>query len=300
MNNINIPACYFPSTVLFGCCDDILRDNMFPIKEKLILRFVDTAQEILRYVQRQHCELEELRQDCANTSTCIENNFPAHKLISQELVPLCAEIYHDKRFAEISVIILHDSMQHEECLSIFKNLAHHKSKKIYITNNLDAADVIEALEHGLIDRAIDSHTINLIADVAQCIDKFQRQYFTEISATTLRILNITAPWCLSDSIFISFFQKLCVEHGVVEYYIMDQMGSLLMLDQYAHIHLLLVNQSDVSAIKDLNLTQKPISHMINEKYKCSYFALKATNIKKLIHSYSEFLEVIDIEERLLS
>ena len=71
----SIPVYYCPSTVLYWYeHENIIAEIASLVKQKLVVRQVKSANELLQYVQRCHCEVDELRQWCQKTHAMVTKN----------------------------------------------------------------------------------------------------------------------------------------------------------------------------------------------------------------------------------
>jgi hypothetical protein len=72
------------------------------------------------------------------------------------------------------------------------------------------------------------------------------------------------PSCLSDANFIGLFNYLCDAHDIVEYYLLDEHGSFLMLDMYGKPSWLIVkSDSDMENIYQFALLQEASEKILN-------------------------------------
>lgn len=75
-----------------------------------------------------------------------------------------------------------------------------------------------------------------------------------MSDMIVRMLSVTSPNCLHDKKYAELFWRLCREKGIVEFYLADNSGSFLMLDDDANISFLIVkNEADMQLHYDLAL-----------------------------------------------
>ena len=68
----------------------------------------------------------------------------------------------------------------------------------------------------------------------------------------LRLLSLIPPSCLYDKAFAQFFLKLREENAIVEFYLVDNSGSFLLLDEDANVSFLIVKDGEtLSSYHDL-------------------------------------------------
>ena len=295
-----IPAFYFPSTVLFWHCDYFLEKMVFAFQDPIVLRVLKSPKEIIQYVKRQHNELEILRQKCLSNHTRLACHLPVYQLIDKKLTPICAEIYHENRFAEISVIIIHDAVIKMHGLEALQQIQGSECKKIYITEQPHTPVIQDAVKNGIIDLVLDLNASDLSEEVARAVSQLQQEYFQYMSQMTFNMLDVTCPEYFNDVNAIKVFQQIYKEYSIVEHYIFDAYGSCLLLDANANLSIILFDDSNSEKIKNFKLTHDAITYRVSDNCQLLYFKTLADKQNHLIHSYNDFLEVVDIEERLLS
>ena len=110
---------------------------------------------------------------------------------------------------------------------------------------------IAAFNEGLIHRYIKKSDLNVAQQITKSIYELQAQYFQAMSDIIVRMLSVNYPSCLMDKRFSDFFRQLCLENGIVEYYLIDHSGSFIMLDDDANVSVLVVkNAEDIRAHYD--------------------------------------------------
>ena len=114
------------------------------------------------------------------------------------------------------------------------------------------------------------------------IHDLQLLYFHGMSDMVVRMLSVTSPGCLQDKKFAKIFVELCKNKGVVEFYLADNSGSFLMLDDDANISFLIVkNEADMRLHYDLALdngaSEEVLDQLLSgEKIPCFWQSNSAT------------------------
>jgi len=246
-----IPACYYPTTVVF--IDDnrkflsALSQRFEHIAKKgfipIIPKFFSSAEEALKYLQDYQPDLFTVR--------CLHHDDPSldHRKIDVNVPAIREEIYIPERFTQISVIVVDYAMPDLNGLELCKKLQNKPFKKLMLTGEADEATAVQAFNEGAIDKFIRK-------DIPQGFDELllasirelQLQYFQDLS--TIVIDSITADpefpnisW-LNDPAFLKLFDKLYQENEVAEYYLTDVYGSYLFLDSNAKPSWLAVKDED--------------------------------------------------------
>ena len=329
MQAFTIPTCFFPSTALFlDDSRDFLLNFVLQLDESVAYRTFNDPQGALDYIHHKNCELDVLKQDAGDAS--------ASKLYSA----IHREVYNPNRFSEISVVVVDYAMPGMNGLEFCRRIENKNIKKILLTGQADEKQAIDAFNEGLIHRYIKKNDAHAAELITQNIYELQLQYFQAMSNIIVRMLSLPSPTCLQDKNFTHFFQTFCQENGIVEYYLADECGSFLMLDDDANTSFLIVkNQQELDDIYKRSLDHgvdktklaniangqsipgflKPhFSHTSWNDYTSSlepaqcvigdepyyYTYLKGNNLfgvrQSKILSYHRYLEELDAEELLMS
>ncbi len=255
MQYFSIPTCYFPTTALFiDDSRDFLLNFVLQLDEGLAYRIFDSPFDALDCIHQKRCELDMLSQRCLTEYTEAKNCPLTNHTINLDLTAIHAEIYNSKRFSEISVVVVDYAMPGMDGLEFCRQIENTNIKKILLTGQADEKLAIEAFNQGLIHRYIKKSDPQAAELITKSIYDLQLQYFQKMSDMIVRMLSVTSPSCLHDKKFAEFFSNLLQEKGIVEYYLADNSGSFLLLDDNAHVHFLIVkNQSDMQLYYDLAL-----------------------------------------------
>lgn len=244
-----IPACYFPSTVLFvDDSRDFLLNFILHLDEGLAYRLFDSPCEALEFFHKKSCEVALLNCDRSIDSQGSGNCPLTDRSINRHLNRVHAEIYNPQRFSEVSVIVVDYAMSGMNGLEFCTRLENSSTKKILLVDDADEQRAIKALNEGVIHRYILKSASDVIDNITQSVAELQWQYFQVMSDIILRRFIISPPASLHDKKFVDFFQKLCREKNIVEYYLADHSGSFLLLDEDANISFLILN-----SLRDLRL-----------------------------------------------
>ncbi len=266
MHHFSIPTCYFPSTAVFvdDSCDFLL-NFVLQLDEGLAYRVFDSPFAALDCIHQKRCELELLSQRCLSEYTEAKNCPLTNHTINLDLAAIHAEIYNSKRFSEISVVVVDYAMPGMDGIEFCKRIEDTHIKKILLTGQADEKLAIEAFNEGLIDRYIKKSDPDVANLIAKGIHDLQLQYFQSMSDVVVRMLSVTSPGCLHDSQFSALFWDLCKKNKIVEFYLADNSGSFLMLDESAQLSFLIVkNDADMKLHYDLALDSGASGEVLDE------------------------------------
>lgn len=285
MSHFSIPTCYFPSTAVFvDDSRDFLLNFVLQLDEGLAYKIFDSPEEALECIFKNRCELESLSKNCLSEYTEAKNCPLTNHTINLDLAAIHAEVYNAKRFSEISVVVVDYAMPSMNGLEFCKRIEETHIKKILLTGQADEKLAIEAFNQGLIHKYIQKNDPEVASLITQSIQELQLQYFQSMSDMVVRMLSVTSPSCLHDRAYADLFWELCRKNEIVEFYLADNSGSFLMLDEDANISFLIVkNEADMRLHYDLALdngaSEEVLDQLMNrEKIPC-FWQTKASSLK---------------------
>jgi CheY-like chemotaxis protein len=148
------------------------------------------------------------------------------------------EIYNPKRFNEMAVLVVDYAMPGingvELCRALRKQSPHLKI--IMLTGEAGKDLAVQTFNEGVIDKFIMKSTPDLLEVLAKNILELQQNYFLNLSEIALNKLAGSSEAklaCLEDNAFAELFKRICDAHRIVEYYLVDNQGSFLLLDAQA-------------------------------------------------------------------
>lgn len=295
MFDSSIPTCYFPTTVVF--VDDsreFLLNVTLQLDEHLSYLAFDSPTHALEYIHKQRYALDWLNEQQSVCQGRTEHGLAA----------VYAELDNRKRFSEISVVIVDYAMPGMNGLAFCQQIEHTHVKKILLVGPGDEALAINALEKGLIHQYINKNEVNLAARIVTCIHELQQHYFANMSELINRMLSLTTPPILEDAQLITLFYELYHKHKIVEFYRLDQQGSMLMLDEDAKPYMLHIKTYNTT--NDVWPLAQPIENCITlpsiSGYQCTYVYNCALEFfrGKTIVSYHSYLDALDAEQLFLA
>jgi CheY-like chemotaxis protein len=137
-------------------------------------------------------------------------------------------IFHiENKSREMPVLIVDNNMPGMSGIELCHALKNLPIKKILLTGEKAPETVIDAFNHGVIDRFISkdhgfSDTLN------RYVAELTRQYFYEKSCHLLSHIEASRPSLLSDALFMDFFHCWCLKNEIEEYYLINKQGSYLL------------------------------------------------------------------------
>lgn len=251
MQHFSIPTCYFPSTTIFVDDNrDFLLNFVLQLDEWLAYRIYDSPFDALECIQKKYRDLNLLVERCYSSHKEIIKSAVTDKNAS--LPAILSELHNARRFADISVVVVDYAMPGMNGLDFCRQISNTNIKKILLTGKADEGLAMNALNEGLIHRYIQKSDPDVAELITRSISELQLQYFQDISADLVRLLSLQSPACLNDKTFVDFFREFCHDEGVVEFYLVDNSGSFLLLDVDANVSFLIVkNEAQVRSFYEL-------------------------------------------------
>lgn len=306
MQHFSIPTCYFPSTALFIDDNrDFLLNFVLQLDEGLAYRVFDSPFDALECIQKKHDSLDLLGQRCLKKLSEIEETSLKDNKIPTNLASIHNEIYNLRRFDDISVVVVDYAMPGMNGLDFCRRINNTAIKIILLTGKADEKLAIDAFNEGLIHRYILKSDPDVADMITRSIYELQWQFFQDVSDSMVRLLSLESPPCMHDREFADFFREFCLENRIVEFYLADNHGSFLLLDDDANVSFLLAKPEEgaptlserIPSVDD----QAAHFSVAGGTYLYSYVngsALFTVQQDKIV-SYHTHLQEIDAEELLL-
>ncbi len=230
----SVPVCYFPSTTLFlDDSRDVLLNVVLELDENIAYRVFDIPSQALEYIESKRCQQDRFYHGPNRRER-------AKRGLQFGLSMLHQDVYNPDRFTEVSVVVVNYVMPGTNGIHFCRCLESSPIKKILLIGQADEPMAIAALNEGIIDCYIKKNDPNLAALITESIYDLQFQYFQAKSDLICHALSVAGPAVIYKNVFVQFFQQLCGENNIVEYYMLDSVGSYLMLDEDANTSFLMI------------------------------------------------------------
>lgn len=247
MKKLRIPFFYHPAQVLF-LDDDLSFIKSFQMLDNSVIKtFVtDKPNLALDLINRQSQEITPLdflyypeEEKDSNLITIFD--IPSfHKKILNS-------VNHHQKI--IAAFIDYD-MPSMNGLAFCNIVNNQDVKKILLTGYADEKIAVNAFNQRLIDFYINKTNLNLLELVESLINQSALDYFCSVSEK----LSIVFPEdsyifnILNHEIFYNQFQKLVNELNITEYYLIDQFGSFILLNNHSMYVLNAFLESEISTL----------------------------------------------------
>ena len=166
--------------------------------------------------------------------------------VNKDLDKIFLQIYSSDRFNQISTIIVDYDMPGMNGLEVCRQIASPYIQKIMLTGAATTDIAVEAFNEGIIHHFIQKDDPEALTKLASSIVKAQERYHEFKTHDFVNQLYAEHPETevLKDPTFVEFFLNLVQEKQVVEYYLLDAMGSFLLLSHTGNPNALFVFNED--------------------------------------------------------
>lgn len=225
-----LSACSYPTTSVFiDDNSDFLKLMELTIDDKPCLFFNDPA-DALEFFNHKY-KSDPFIEHCIHA---VKNEVnPDHVALEVNIRSIHNEIYNIDRFQQISTIFVDYGMPSMNGLDFLKEFNEPYIRRILLTGEAGHDVAVQAFNCGAIDGYISKGTVNLAEKIKSVQLEQEVKYFLNLT----RILfsnspkNKQAPLFLEDPIFVEFFNDFRRSHHVLEYYLMDNTGSYLLINE---------------------------------------------------------------------
>ena len=160
------------------------------------------------FISRENQDVEEFKLDLMKINVFVKNkekyNFP-------------------------TIIISDYEMNDMTGLQLFEKLDKTSMMRFFLTGKADLKLAVEAFNRGLVDKFLIKDTEKIHDEIIMNIRACQHNFFSKISYPILSHLNIPIDSLLNKIDFSYHFMKIVQENEVLEYYLIDNIGSFLLI-----------------------------------------------------------------------
>lgn len=245
MADEKISCCFYPTKII--AIDDqqsYLNRISLEIGKNIDIDCFVEAREAVDFLkqQPQHNFLSNLFSSLKDRENIgdLENDYIERAYAAINVFDIHKIIYNPDRFKQIIVVIVDYAMPGMDGLQVSEALKSIPFKIIMLTGKAPPEVVIKAFNKGFIHRYVSKDSSDFKKELEDAIFDLQKIYFQEISEPIIRSLAISPTSCLGDTKFSEFFNDFCRKEKVVEYYLMNEAGSYLLLDAQGNPSILAV------------------------------------------------------------
>lgn len=263
-----VPCCYFPTiTILIDDNPQFTQAFGMAFGKEQIYKEFDNPDHALEFLKQQSAHaggflrdyFSPLFESAAESKHAIDIDIPRiHTLIFNK--PL--------RYEEPSVIVIDyamPSMTGIEFCQQLKKSVHSPIKVIMLTGEGDDHVGVNAFNEGVINRFVLKSSPDASDKVMQYIAELRLKFFQDISRTLLESLKAQAATVLEEPAFIKLFNQICAENAIVEYYLLEESGSFLLLDKHGNVtRLIIKSDADLQSLYEIASGERGIPESVAE------------------------------------
>ncbi len=266
MNLTKLPLCYYPTTTIL--IDDnenfLTQMSNFLNTRNIPCAYYGDPKEALHYINHEY-QNDPFARRCLTPDP--DRNIDSFTLRFDYRKIHC-EIYNPLRFRQVSVAVVDYAMPAQDGLSVCRQIEDQLCTKLLLTGEVGCSIAVNAFNDGLINKFVQKGSVDLPDILIECLRDLQLKYFINLTEAVLTkvkadLFNQT-PLCLSDPEFIKQFCQIVNDNSIVEYYLLDEHGSFLMLNAEGKANWLLVkSEDDMVAITDQAQDQHACTEIIS-------------------------------------
>ena len=240
-----LPGCFYPTEVVFVDDSESYLQALSLFFQKVpgvILKTFKNPQEALEYINARVVVQQGVNWEQEN---CFTPNCYALKL---NVFSLHRQIYNAHRYGQISVVIADYDLteKYMNGVEFCRRISGKNIQKILFTGQADRSFVIQAFNDNVIQRYLSKNEVKDISDILEIVKAAQKRYFMSCTASLNIALcsNPQFPLAVHSEKFHQLFNRIVDQGNIIEYYLLDGVGSFLLVDVSNKAQLLVVQNED--------------------------------------------------------
>lgn len=273
-----LPGCFFPTEVVFIDDSEIYLQTLALFTEShfkhINFKTFSKPQEALDYIlSKPKFSYERFFQVedtfCSNCYAMKLNVFSLHKMI-----------YDPSRFSQISVVLTDYDLGPNQMngVDFCKKIVDKNIQKILFTGQTDRNFVIQAFNENYIEKYVPKQEIKDFGMIINLVTQAQENYFFECTKAIQIALkkDTNFPLAIYSDDFQVYFHDFIRKNNIKEYYLLDAVGSYLLIDKESRLKVLFIQNEDQCLANYLEL-QDEINSDLQEKLKTRELVYCNTN-----------------------
>lgn len=269
----NVLSCFFPTTVVLIDDSKSFLDTLvetFCFNNTIFKKFSNPI-DAIEFI---NSTANTNKLDVSDIISIGEESTSDWQSLMVSVNRLHREIYNPERFSRISTVIADYAMPAMNGVDLCSHIKDKSIQKILLTGVADERIAINAFNEGCINQFIKKGANNFEDDVQACINRCVCQYFNLYTEDLSKHLSANDRAHLKDPIFANFFFNTCLNKTFVEYYMLDNFGSYMFLNQKGQASLLSVlTEYEIQRIIDVGVESGEISQDVEEGLKSREYML---------------------------
>ncbi|MFT3742272.1 MAG: hypothetical protein QM752_06360 [Gammaproteobacteria bacterium] len=276
MKGSRVSLCYYPTTIILVDDQENYLDGLkMGLDDKLLCQYYTDPTKLVNFLK--NYKPDPFINRCV---TFDEDSAQANLIVSQvSLRDIYSEIYNQNRFKQISLLVADYAMPGYNGLECCDAVRDKFIKKLLLTGEAQNDLAVKAFNERRIHQFIQKSTPNLMPVLNKAIEDLLLSYFLELSDYLRGAIeaNINQPMLtlLDDPVFAEFFYSICEDKNIVEFYLLDNQGSFLLLNDKAEpTWLLMKDEIEMSSLTDFSEVEEApeeIQMALRTRQKFPYF-----------------------------
>ena len=234
MSNLNTKPTYFYHPVKVLCLDDnraFLDLLELEFNEKLNLTTLTNPKVALQVIE-DHPVSEAVPSSLTLINT-IDADTINEKVVSFDISKILNLLYDKTRFQKVPLLVVDYAMPEINGVEFCQKLKEKKLFKIMLTAEADQALAVKAFNEGLIDKFILKTAENLYSELHAAVHELTQRHFKELTKNLVLWDDGSLNALFANPAYLQLFSKILKQAQAVEYYLVDNSGSMLFLDENA-------------------------------------------------------------------
>lgn len=281
-----IPVFFWPTTIVMIDDDPVCLKNLsrlFRLNKTILFTNPNEGIEYINENKMAVVDSDEFSYDIDQSSE--RNDFLA-------ILNLYKKMYKGKRFSDISTLVIDYDMPQCDGLTAINKVTNKSIKKLLLTGIANEKLAVHSFNDKKIDYYIKKMDADADLELRKYVDLMQVQYFIDKSRKIIG-RNEQLKNLLEHPAFIQLFSEMVNNHNIIEFCLIDEYGSFLMMDAEGQLAVLMIqDQDDVSSLANLALeipflTKDDATHLKNKTK--MFFYLTLPFIEESDKSFHQYL-----------
>lgn len=245
MSHFKLPCFYHPATVTLIDDDQIFLENLVGnLSDRNLYHLFDNAREALNFLQIKQKHAPNPQDYLKRSKDLSDNdNFLEKSIVNVNASDIHQIVYNKNRFQTNSVIVVDHDMPDVDGITFCKQFTDSSIKRIMLTGVADHKVAIKAFNEGIIHKFIMKDDPNVFDVLDNAIRESQNEYFSHLSELVIKNITSSTFSYLENPKFINFFSEIVYKYAIVEFYLIDPVGSFILLNENGEIIWLILKSS---------------------------------------------------------
>ena len=182
-------------------------------------------------------EIDNFNMDVLQSIFKLMNNVNADttndRVIGFDVSKILNILYNKARFEHVPLLVVDYEMPDVNGIEFCKKLKERKIFKIMLTAEADKDIAIKAFNNCLIDKFILKTSEDLYSEITLAIHDLTQRYFKELTKHIINGCDNPLSFLFENKLYQQLFANVATQAQAVEYYLVDNSGSILFLDKDA-------------------------------------------------------------------